>query len=98
MMSGCRGGHSGILHERLREPLRCLDLRGTGGGTEYRAAALPERIDDARRNRSLRSHECQVDVRALDEPKQPTDVVGFHRNALAELRNSCVSGSADELQ
>ena len=95
---GCsRGGNSCTLHQRLCKALGRLDLGCRTSWPEDWPVRSAKCIDYPDCERSFWTNECQVDISTLGESEQAFDIVLLDRYAVGELRDSCVSLRADQL-
>jgi hypothetical protein len=93
-----RRGHARPAHQVLRVHLGGLDSRGGGGGTEGRNLGEAERIDETGGQRTLRSHDHEVDTLLARQRHDRFAVCRAHGHATANLCDSGVARRGNDLR
>ena len=92
---GC-SGNARAAHYRFRKCFRRFDSCRRSSGSKNLSTVLAKEIDDSDLQRRLWSDDGQINVGALGERREPSDIRGFDWNAIADLGDSGIARSADQ--
>src|SRR5207237_9343265 len=91
------GGHARVAHDRFCKGFRRFDSRRCLSGSKNLSPILAEEIYDSKFEWRLWSDDCEIDVGALGESRETSDISGFDENAIADLGDAGITWSTNQL-